>query len=256
MRLNRQTLVASLTAAFLTLGLLSPLPTSAQVIVHDPVNYATMVNNLAKTTIITQQQIQQIQAAMNQIQLAEQTYNQMQSMTNPNIALANKWALLQPYLKQLADKINTGNQIATQAANLQTTFQASFPQYQPDQPYTDLYAQWRAGTMDSVANALRAAQASNNSLASESISLNQLFNARPESQVEAINTGNMLAASMITQMRELRQMMAAQIGSQSAYYTAQVNSNQAARRDPSNLLLLHVFGDVPNALNNGSVTLK
>ena len=96
--------------------------------------------------------------------------------------------------------------------------------------------------------ALQVAQAQNQEFAGETMSINALANATPQGQMDALQTGNEIAAQMVTQMQKLRALIAAQIQSEANFYTAQAAAQHLKQTDPGSTMLRTVLGTAPASL--------
>lgn len=230
-----------LSVALLTLAIfVAPFQQAqAQLAVFDAGAYANAINQITKTVLITQQQAQQIQLLLS-------TYNT--AAQNSRLNFGQLWPNVQQELQRLNTISTVGPTISVQAGNILQQFQSAYPRFVPNQPYTDLYALYRQSQANGVLGALQVAQAQNQEFAGETLSINALANATPQGQLDALQTGNEIAAQVVAQMQKLRALLAAQIQSEANFYSAQAAAQHLRDTDPGTTTLRTVLGTAPNAL--------
>lgn len=135
--------------------------------------------------------------------------------------------------RELAELNNIVSQsvvLANAMQNLAAQFNKQYPGYQPAQDYPQQYQLWSTNTMTIFQETLKniGVQLSNNQ--NEQISLEALhsFNNSPQGRLQALQTGNNLAAMTTQQTIQLRQLIANQARAENAYVAYQVQKDQSA----------------------------
>jgi P-type conjugative transfer protein TrbJ len=172
-----------------------------------------------------------LQSNINQAQQIAYQLQMYKNMLQNTAALPQQvWADASNTLNQLANVVQTGQSLSYSAANVNSQFQSLFPGYKTQTNYGTSYQQWSQTALDSMRGALSAAGVQNANYANEEQSIAGLRVAASGAlgQKAAIDAGNQIAFAQVAQLQELRQLMMAQMQSQTAYQAQQVQSQAAS----------------------------
>ena len=149
-----------------------------------------------------------------------------------------QWSNAQSLLQQLGDTISQGNAISYSMQNVEGAFQQKFPGYQSQQNYSKSYQNWASTGMDTLRNILGSMGMQAGTFSDEQTTLNTLKNLSATSQgrMQAVQTGNMIAAEQVGQMQKLRQLVMSQTNAQSTYMAYKIQQQQAQQAASDNLL--------------------
>ena len=217
-------------------------PALAIIPVFDAAAYANAINEIAKTTIITQQQVQEIQQLLSM-------YNE--AVRNGRININTIWTYAQPELDRLFKLLANNDAIPQQALDILTQFRRAFPNFVPDLPYIDLYENYREAAKHEIEGALRVAQAQNDEFAQESVTLDTIVHSPVQGRQDSLQVANMIAQLQVQNTQKLRGLVAAQITSEANFYAAMLDTMHKQVTDPGENILRTVFGKVPKELGGG-----
>jgi len=177
-------------------------------------NYATLIKQLQQ-----------------QAQMYVTLFQQYQQMIAQGRNLAqHPFTNLQNDLTQLFAVQNNGFRLAFTMAALDQQFRQT---YQPfvagTQPFSQIYAQWNTGTLGMIQNALGAAGLQAQQITNEQAAMNAIRNLlqAPQGQNQAIQIGNQIALEQVNQFEKLRALMAANMQSDAAIATMQLQTKAA-----------------------------
>ncbi len=193
---------------------------ASAMIVFDPANFGKNAMTAAQTTQMVIQQMQAYQTQLQQFQIEAQN---IKNFTNFN------WADISQTLASLGAAIQTGQAMAYNMQNMDSSFRAIYPGYQSPQNYQQSYENWSNTTLDTVRGALDSISLQASDFASEEQTIDALrgLAGNTPGQLQALQAGNMLSGEMVNQMEELRQLEMTQINSQNTYMAYQVQRDQA-----------------------------
>lgn len=163
---------------------------------------------------------------------AEQIKMELQNLKNFD-GNTGQWGNAQALLQQLGDTIAQGKALSYNMRNLDQTFQQKFPGYKAQQNYQTAYQDWSQSTLDTLRTVLNSVGIQANNFASEQAALDRLAQLSQTAQghMQAIQVGNMIATQQVSQMQQLRQLVASQTNAQNTYAAYEVSkaaSQQAA----------------------------
>lgn len=193
----------------------------AQWAVFDGVNFSQNMLTAAR----------ELQANINQ---ARQIAYQLQMYRNMLQNTANLpqqvWSDASGTLNELANVVQTGQSLSYAAKNIDSQFQTVFPGYKASTDYGTSYQKWSDASLDSMRGAMNAAGMQNANYANEAQAIAGLRSAASgaQGQKAAIDAGNEIAMAQVTQLQELRQLVMAQMQSQTAYQAQQVQQQAAS----------------------------
>jgi P-type conjugative transfer protein TrbJ len=189
-------------------------PTSAQVTVFDPANYAK--NTLTELNTL-QTTINQATQISNQLQ---QLAYQLESLRNiPN----GTWGEIKADLAALRRIAKVGQSISYADANLSSEFTQMYPGYEVPTNYTRAYTQWGTNSLGGMQGALSVAGLQSSQLSSEDATFAQLEALSDGSvgHMEALQVGNMIGIQQAQQLQKLRELQMAQLQGQFDYLATQ-----------------------------------
>ena len=197
-------------------------------------NKAQLVSSVAQQTQMVQQQLQQLQQQMQQTNYAA---------ANTQKVSTSVWGNAQSLLTQLQSIVQQGNALSYANANADSQFRQIYPGYSPTTNYSQSYQGWSGSTMDSIRGTLDAANLQSQNFSTENGLIQQLQTLSQSSggQVQAVQTGNMIAMQMVQQMQKLRQLQMAQMQEQSSYLATQQQKSITDQANQDNL-----FGTIPD----------
>lgn len=172
-----------------------------------------------------------LQSNINQAQQIAYQLQMYKNMLQNTEALPQQvWADASATLNQLANVVQTGQSLSYSAANMSVQFKSMFPGYKTSTNYGASYQQWSQSALDSMRGALNAAGVQNANYANEEQTIAGLRVAASGAvgQKAAVDAGNQIAMAQVSQLQELRQLLMAQMQSQTAYQAQQVQSQAAS----------------------------
>ena len=182
-------------------------------IVFDPTNFIENSTTAANSVIALNHQAEQIRLALA-------------NMKNYD-GNAGEWGNAQTLLQNLSDTVAQGQSLSYSMQNIDTAFKQRFPGYQPSRNYPEDYKTWAQTALDTLQQTLGAAGLQTSNFINEQAALNQLAHLSQTAvgRMQAIQVGNMLATQQVTQLQQLRQLIASQVSAQNAYAAYQVNKD-------------------------------
>ena len=180
-------------------------------IVFDPTNFIENSTTAANSVISLNHQAEQIRIAL-------------ENMKNYD-GNAGEWGNAQTLLKNLSDTVAQGQSLSYSMQNIDEAFKQRFPGYQPSKNYPEDYKTWAQTALDTLQQTLGAAGLQTSNFVSEQAALNQLaqLSQTAVGRMQALQVGNMIATQQVTQLQQLRQLIASQVSAQNAYAAYQVN---------------------------------
>lgn len=197
-------------ASAVSFPLIRPLRASAQIATFDAANFANMINEIANTTVVTSQQVTQIEEAM-------QIYNQIKM--NGNVNLETIWPVLQKYDSKLLKSLDTSALLKNRGQTVFDIFSKEFPQWKPGQDYRAMYDLWRSGLNDNIQATAQALQATNEDAVKRDETLSAIVAQKPHGTTDAIEKTNQLLNLAVHAISDLRGILSAQTKDQGAYYS-------------------------------------
>lgn len=177
--------------------------------------------------------VEQVNTALNTAEQLSTQVKQYQNMVTQGVSLPNSmFGRITADLQKVASVYNRSQALGRNVANLDTSFNTSFPGYQEyvkrfvqssgratGAVDSQQYERWSKQGMDNVKSAMEAANMNTSTFESEDAHLEQLV-ARSQSSVgrqQAIQAGNEIAASNVQQLQKLRDLVATQMQMQGNY---------------------------------------
>ncbi len=188
-----------------------------------PGGYATEYTQLLNYLNLIDMTIKQSQMISHQIQSIQL---QLKSIKPLN---TSEWGKALTSLQQLDNIVRQGRALSYALGNVEQEFQKRFPGYQPPEDYIRSYQDWSKTTLDSIQGTLAAAGFQSSQFETENATLETIrsFSENAEGQTQAIQVANMIANESVGQLQKLRQLHMAQIQSQSAYFSYEVQRDAA-----------------------------
>lgn len=174
--------------------------------------------NVAQTTETA------VNTAESLVRQAEQIRMEIQNLQNFNSGVG-QWGNAQVLLQRLSNTISQGKALSYSMQNLDQTFQQKFPGYKAQQNYQTAYQDWTQSTLDTLRTVLNSVGMQANNFENEQVMLNHLASLSQNAQgrMQAIQVGNMIATQQISQMQQLRQLVASQTNAQNTYAAYEIN---------------------------------
>lgn len=180
-------------------------------------NYAELVGQLEKQTMMVENQLTQIaNAARNGLTINDQLFGTIASdITN------------------LSKIVNTGQSLSYTLSNMDGTFRLRFPGYTTTTNYGEQYSQWGQTSLDSTLGALQAAGLQNSQFESDEALLKTLQSQSTSAvgRMQALEVGNQIAENQAEQLMKLRQLMMADMQSKAAFQSAQTQKDLTTQAD-------------------------
>jgi P-type conjugative transfer protein TrbJ len=176
---------------------------------------------------------------LNNIELITQTAQQVkmvevqlqQAMTNPN----TPWSQTMQALTTLRSAVQQGQAIGYSLASVEKNFANTYQGYTRSKDMIGDFIRWNNVTRDSINGALRAAGTTADQIATEDGMIDRLrmMGQSAQGQMQAAQVGNAIAIEMVQQMRQLRQLQAAQMQAHNSFMAGQAQesaTNKAAEQ--------------------------
>lgn len=215
-------------AAALTFGVASYVvaPSPAQAITVYCTNCSTVFSQATQVA-------KEIETAINTAQQLETQIQQYQNMLTQGLSLpSSMFNRMTGDLQRLQSLYQQSKSLAGSLSNFDERFRNQFGDYnryltqsgQNPGYMTDNYKRWSEQGFDSMRVAMQASGQNVSAIASEDAMLSQLVarSQNAQGRMQAIQAGNEIAAQQVQQLQKLRQMMDAQIQSQSMWYAQQI----------------------------------
>jgi len=216
-------------AAALTFGVTSsfiaPPPAQAQ--------WAVVCTNCSTVFSQALQYAKEVETAINTAQQLETQIQQYQNMITQGVSLpSSMFNRITGDIQRLQSIYDQGKALSGNMANFDQQFRNTYGDYnsylsrsgQSPTYMADSYKRWQEQGSDSMRMAMQASGQNVSAIADEDTMLSQLV-ARSQSaqgRMQAIQAGNEIAAQQVQQMQKLRQMLNAQIQSQSVWYAQSI----------------------------------
>ncbi len=181
------------------------------------------ISNLAQNTITATKTADMLAQQIKQVQF--EIENMKTYASNPS------WqANMARELAELNNIVSQAMILSKTMQDLATEFYKEYPGYQPSQNYPQQYQSWSSNTMRAFQQTLQNVGLQLNNIQSEQSILEGLHNLNnsPQGHLQAIQTGNNLAALTAQQAIQSRQLIANQIRTENAYVAYQVQKDQSA----------------------------
>jgi len=201
-------------------------PTKSQAFVIYCTNCSTVFSQATQVA-------KEIETAVNTAQQLQTEISQYQNMLQQGLSLPNSvFSRLTNDIQQVQALYQRSTALAGNMANFDQQFRQQFKGYDTflnnnntDPSYlTNYYKDWSQQGLDSMRTAMEVSGQNVNQISQEDATLSQIMNrsASAQGRLQAIQAGNEIAAQQVQQMQKLRQMMDAQIQSQSMWYAQNV----------------------------------
>lgn len=207
----------------LTFGVFAcaPAPASAQALVYDAAAFIQKEKNNLQTAL----------ALYNQFVTLKNQFTELQKETQQLKAGAT-WAGAQQSLANLNQVMETSINLTDASSNLATDFGKAFPTFGNTSKYVDSYARIANQSLAQTRQALFAAGAQKSMLQNESGVMQSLESLSDGSvgHLQAVQAGNKIALMGISEMQNLRTLLAAEVAQSAAFKSGQI-SNEANEKD-------------------------
>ncbi|HYQ91975.1 MAG TPA: P-type conjugative transfer protein TrbJ [Candidatus Competibacteraceae bacterium] len=214
-------------AGLITLSLsVLPPPASALFgagdIVYDPTNYAQNVLTAARALQSNLNEAAQIANQLKQIEM------EVRNLVNWPTEVWNEVKADMEMLRQLA---NSSGDISTALSTLSAQFNRLYPGYQAPADYQQEYQTWTSNSLTGIKTALETVNRQNKAIEEEEANTQRLTNmsASAVGQLQVLQSGNLLAAQLVQQLQNLRELQMAEMQAQNAYMAAQIQ-DQASEK--------------------------
>jgi len=181
---------------------------------------------------------EQVNTALNTAEQLSTQIRQYQNMITNGISLPNSmFGRITQDLQQVISVYNRSQALGRNVANLDESFNTSFPGYQDylkrfvnssgtatGTTMQSQYKKWSQNGMDSVKNSMAAANMNTGAFEKEDAALDKIV-ARSQSAVgrqQALQAGNEIAAANVQQLQKLRDLLATQIQMQGNYMAQEI----------------------------------
>ena len=216
-----------LLAGLLALSLVvSPPPARALFgvgdIVFDPSNFGQNVLTAMRALQSNVNEAQQIAYQLQQLEM---------EVKNLATFPQGVWGNIQADLDQLKQLAQSADAISYAMQNLSTQFQQLYPGYQAPTNYQQEYQTWTNNSLEGIEKALEAANRQSRIFEEENTRMGQIKSMSDSAvgQMQALQTGNMLAAQVVEQLQKLRQLQMAEMQAQNLYMAAQIQDKAAEK---------------------------
>jgi P-type conjugative transfer protein TrbJ len=192
-------------------------PAHAQLVVVDPTN---LVQNTISALKMIESVINEATMIANQL---EQIRVLIQNTTNYPEGIWDREAL--PRLLRLGRIIEQEQALAYTLSNVDSLFRERYPGYRPVTDWAREYDSWTRTTLDTLRGTLNAVRLHGEDFAGEQARIDSLtaLSDSAVGRMQAVQTGNMIAAEQVQQLVKLRQLVMAQVNAQNVYMANQTN---------------------------------
>lgn len=221
-------------------------PAQAQEVVIDPTN---LVQNTISALKMIESVINEATMIANQL---EQIRVLIQNTTNYPEGVWDREAL--PRLLRLGRIIEQEQALAYTLSNVDGLFRERFPGYRPVTDWAREYDSWTRTTLDTLRGTLDAVRLHGEGFAAEQARIESLtaLSDSAVGRMQAVQTGNMIAAEQVQQLVKLRQLVMAQVNAQNVYMAGQTN-REAQRAATQSEWIRNGNTDAPR-LESGTTT--
>ena len=212
------------------------------------------------STVFSQatQVAKEIETAVNTAQQLQTEVGQYQNMLQQGLSLPNSvFSRLTNDIQQVQALYQKSAALAGNMSNFDEQFRQQFKGYDTflqnnntDPSYlTNYYKDWSQQGLDSMRTAMEVSGQNVDQISQEDATLSQIMNrsASAQGRLQAIQAGNEIAAQQVQQMQKLRQMMDAQIQSQSMWYAQNVQRRALDNAVTSRFQSGRVADDTPKS---------
>ena len=201
----------------------------AQWVVSDPGTEANMM-----LTHVTQllQYIKDVQMALSTLQQATMMVREVRQLaTHPSTNIAADLAMF-------SNVLSASQGLALNLAQMDVTFRNQFAPFSPSPlvNYAAQYNSWATTALGAVRGAANSAGYQGNMLQNEQQWMAQInmMNQQPNGQDQSIQLTNTIGLETVAQLQKLRMLFIQNIGSNAAFTTSQLNTQQAAQQGQTN----------------------
>ena len=221
-------------------------PADAQEVVIDPTN---LVQNTISALKMVESVINEATMIANQL---EQIRVLIQNTTNYPEGIWDREAL--PRLLRLGRVIEQEQALAYTLSNVDSLFRERYPGYRPVTDWALEYDSWTRTTLDTLRGTLNAVRLHGEDFAVEQARIDSLtaLSDTAVGRMQAVQTGNMIAAEQVQQLVKLRQLVMAQVNAQNVYMASQAN-REAQRAATQSEWIRNGNTDAPR-LESGTTT--
>ena len=201
----------------------------AQWVVSDP---GTETNTMLTHVTQLLQYIKDVQMALSTLQQATMMAREVQQLaTHPSTNIVADLAMFSNVLSQ-------SQGLALNLAQMDVTFRNQFAPFSPSPlvNYAAQYNTWATTALGAVRGAANSAGYQGNMLQNEQQWMAQInmMNQQPNGQDQSIQLTNTIGLETVAQLQKLRMLFIQNIGSNAAFTTSQLNTQQAAQQGQTN----------------------
>jgi P-type conjugative transfer protein TrbJ len=130
-----------------------------------------------------------------------------------------------PRLLRLGRIIEQEQALSYTLGNVDSLFRQRFPGYRPVTDWAREYDSWTRTTLDTLRGTLNAVRLHGEDFPAEQARIDSLtaLSDSAVGRMQAVQTGNMIAAEQVQQLVKLRQLVMAQVNAQNVYMASQAN---------------------------------
>jgi P-type conjugative transfer protein TrbJ len=212
----------------------------AQWVVSDP---GTETNTMLTHVTQLLQYIKDVQMALSTLQQATMMAREVQQLaTHPSTNIFADLAMFSNVLSQ-------SQGLALNLAQMDVTFRNQFAPFSPSPlvNYAAQYNTWATTALGAVRGAANSAGYQGNMLQNEQQWMAQInmMNQQPNGQDQSIQLTNTIGLETVAQLQKLRMLFIQNIGSNAAFTTSQLNTQQAAQQGQTNAFTYVPFAADP-----------
>jgi P-type conjugative transfer protein TrbJ len=212
----------------------------AQWVVSDP---GTETNTMLTHVTQLLQYIKDVQMALSTLQQATMMAREVQQLaTHPSTNIVADLAMFSNVLSQ-------SQGLALNLAQMDVTFRNQFAPFSPSPlvNYAAQYNTWATTALGAVRGAANSAGYQGNMLQNEQQWMAQInmMNQQPNGQDQSIQLTNTIGLETVAQLQKLRMLFIQNIGSNAAFTTSQLNTQQAAQQGQTNAFTYVPFAADP-----------
>jgi len=201
----------------------------AQWVVSDP---GTETNTMLTHVTQLLQYIKDVQMALSTLQQATMMAREVQQLaTHPSTNIAADLAMF-------SNVLSASQGLALNLAQMDVTFRNQFAPFSPSPlvNYAAQYNTWATTALGAVRGAANSAGYQGNMLQNEQQWMAQInmMNQQPNGQDQSLQLTNTIGLETVAQLQKLRMLFIQNIGSNAAFTTSQLNTQQAAQQGQTN----------------------
>lgn len=194
---------------------------------------ANLQQNLVTAAQTLKSNLNEAQALYNQVQQlagqVQQIRMEAQNLVNYPASVYNELRANVEFMRQLT---SSSEELGTKLSQLSSRFSTMYPGYNPPSNYTKDYTAWASDSLGQIKTALDTVEKQMKGLATETQQSDKLRDqsAQAVGQMQVLQSANQISSEMVQQLRQLRELQAAEMSAQNVFMAGQVQDKLDERR--------------------------